>query len=95
MKRGANKAMNPKGLKEILAGKKNSKEAWPTLTEENLKLDPQETHPEQDIVDTRAHYCQIRVEGDKAHSYHRNGKYIGTVTLEKLNRLKERYNQAV
>ncbi|KAK3252367.1 hypothetical protein CYMTET_38325 [Cymbomonas tetramitiformis] len=70
-------------------------QAWPTLHAGNLTLDPTETNPEQDIADNREHHCQLRMEGDLAHSYHRNGKYIGTLTKEKLLRLHERYTQAV
>ncbi|KAK3235091.1 hypothetical protein CYMTET_54682 [Cymbomonas tetramitiformis] len=69
--------------------------AWPTLRAGNLTLDPTETNPEQDIADNREHHCQLRLEGELAHSYHRNGKYIGTLTKEKLLRLHERYTQAV
>eukprot|EP00854_Cymbomonas_tetramitiformis_P034043 gene34043-biopygen6564 len=86
---------HPRGLKEILAGRPHMGQAWPTLHAGNLTLDPTETNPEQDIVNNREHYCQIRLEGELAHSYHRNGKYIGTLTKEKLNRLHERYTQAV
>eukprot|EP00854_Cymbomonas_tetramitiformis_P027872 gene27872-biopygen28912 len=69
--------------------------AWSTRNADNLTRDPTETNPEQDIADTREHFCQIRPEGELAHSYHRNGKHIGTLTKEKLNRLHERYTQAV
>ncbi|KAK3274381.1 hypothetical protein CYMTET_17430 [Cymbomonas tetramitiformis] len=86
---------HPTGLREILAGRPHLGQAWPTLHAENLTLDPTETNPEQDIVDNRGHHCQIRLEGELAHSYHRNGKYIGTLTKEKLLRLHERYTQAV
>jgi hypothetical protein len=34
--------------------------------------------------DARYKHCQIRIEGEKAHSYHRNGKYIGTLTTRKM-----------
>ncbi|KAK3279826.1 hypothetical protein CYMTET_12307 [Cymbomonas tetramitiformis] len=83
---------HPRGLREILAGRPHTGQAWPTLHAGNLTLDPTETKPEQDIADNREHYCQIRLEGELAHSYHRNGKYIGTLTKEKLNRLHERYS---
>ncbi|KAK3239766.1 hypothetical protein CYMTET_50334 [Cymbomonas tetramitiformis] len=86
---------HPRGLKEILAGRPHLGQAWPTLHAENLTLDPTETNPGQDIADNREHHCQLRMEGDLAHSYHRNGKYIGTLTKEKLLRLHERYTQAV
>eukprot|EP00854_Cymbomonas_tetramitiformis_P004941 gene4941-biopygen4893 len=89
------KVTHPRGLREILAGRPNRGQAWPTLHAENLTLDPTETNPEQDIANNREHYCHIRLEGELAHSYHRNGKYIGTLTKEKLNRLHERYTQAV
>ncbi|KAK3279282.1 hypothetical protein CYMTET_12821 [Cymbomonas tetramitiformis] len=70
-------------------------QAWPTLHTGNLTLDPTETNPEQDIANNREHHCQIRLEGELAHSYHRNGKYIGTLIKETLGRLHERYTQAV
>ena len=85
---------NPKGHKERLSGKPTAETIpWPKITD--LTLDSSETNPEQDIVNARYAHCQIRVEGEKAHSYHRNGKYIGTLTTKKLLRLKERYAQAV
>ncbi|KAK3280535.1 hypothetical protein CYMTET_11629 [Cymbomonas tetramitiformis] len=86
---------HPTGLREILAGRPHLGQAWPSLHAGNLTLDPTETNPEQDIADNREHHCQLRLEGELAHSYHRNGKYIGTLTKEKLLRLHERYTQAV
>ncbi|KAK3246381.1 hypothetical protein CYMTET_44081 [Cymbomonas tetramitiformis] len=86
---------HPTGLREILAGRPHLGQAWPTLHAGNLTLDPTETNPEQDIADNREHHCQLRLEGELARSYHRNGKYIGTLTKEKLLRLHERYTQAV
>ncbi|KAK3289141.1 hypothetical protein CYMTET_3412 [Cymbomonas tetramitiformis] len=86
---------HPTGLREILAGRPHIGQAWPTLHAGNLTLDPTETNPEQDIANNREHHCQIRLEGELAHSYHRNGKHIGTLTKEKLLRLHERHTQAV
>ena len=78
----------------MLSGKPNKGTIpWPKIT--SLKLNSTETNPEQDIIDARYTECQIRVEGEKAHSYHRNGKYIGTLTTKKMTRLRERYAQAV
>eukprot|EP00854_Cymbomonas_tetramitiformis_P034129 gene34129-biopygen14911 len=95
LKMRGTKVTHPKGLRELLARKPHTGKAWPTLTASNLTLDPTETNPEQDIAENREHFCQIRLEGELAHSYHRNGKYIGTLTKAKLNRLHESYTQAV
>ncbi|KAK3239926.1 hypothetical protein CYMTET_50179 [Cymbomonas tetramitiformis] len=95
LKMRGTKVTHPKGLRELLAGGPHTGRACPTLNASNLTLDPTETNPEQGIADNREHFCQIRLEGELAHSYHRNGKYIGTLTKEKLGRLHVRYIQAV